>query len=833
MALPGKVVKETLGTLAEEVAGKATHARKTYDDVVTKKINKVDTDKEVTDILDTPQTEDFLSTRQTDIMHEQQRTQADYHRVSDEVKDYEAAGVTVDNNYDGRLAGLKERRRDLYIKANNKAKELQATRLLEEEINAGRSGYEGIYDALSSSVGKGRAAHNKEARAKTMYNVVNAGMTELKDKMRTKFAGFTQDLELQREVIRYLKDGQVKNNKLLADAKLVAEQWKGAANKIKGMRNKAGARIGELEDWVMPQSHNKRAMTKSGFNTWKEFTKTKLDVERIEREQGADIDSVLKSAFKNITKPQIETTTKGTSAVVKRGEESRVLHFKTGDDIVAYNKEFGNEDIFATMDNHIRSQSDEIALMQMFGGNPAQTYDKLKEIARADGMGTYEEGKLDALWRGVSGQADGDNIVSKADAVIANTGGGMRGIMVAAKLGSAAVSALGDLGNIFLSAGYRDLSSIKIFGRGLQGLLQEAVGGTTTGANLKLANRIGVVSEFANASLANSRFADSIGGGAIQKSAEGVIRASGLGSYTESMQAAFGLELAANIAENLGKPLSDVKFNKMLKEYGIDDAGWEKLRASGATHKIKGAEFFDVAKLYDIDEELAFKVSDMITNEMNAAVIMPGERTRVYTTAGTKKGTIKGEAMRSVTMFKSFPISVMMMHLNRMSTMNGLGKTAYSAKVIGTGLVMGTVTLWAYDVASGKTPRKADRWQQIPEALTKSGGLGIFGDFFIGLSETKYGHSFSDMMMGAAPAITDDIIKTIQDSFTKDPDKAIGNAYKRAASYIPGQNLWYTRALMERTIGDWVGDVVDPDHQKKKRRRKKTMRLRGQEQLFN
>jgi CRISPR-associated protein Csy3 len=111
-----------------------------------------------------------------------------------------------------------------------------------------------------------------------------------------------------------------------------------------------------------------------------------------------------------------------------------------------------------------------------------------------------------------------------------------------------------------------------MFGRGLQGLLQEAVGGTKTGANLKLANRIGVVSEFANASLANSRFADSVGSGFAQKSAEVVVRASGLGSYTESMQAAFGLELAANIAENFSKKLDDVPFAKMLKEYGIDDA---------------------------------------------------------------------------------------------------------------------------------------------------------------------------------------------------------------------------------------------------------------------
>ena len=47
------------------------------------------------------------------------------HKIQTGIDEYEAAGVTIDNNYDGRLKALQERRRDLYIKANNKKNTLK------------------------------------------------------------------------------------------------------------------------------------------------------------------------------------------------------------------------------------------------------------------------------------------------------------------------------------------------------------------------------------------------------------------------------------------------------------------------------------------------------------------------------------------------------------------------------------------------------------------------------------------------------------------------------------------------------------------------------------
>ena len=839
---PQRTEFKTLKEIPDEVKALEPEAR------------QIESDK----ILDADMTDEFMGVRQQDIkadkgytaqqrlkveekIEDRKRKSAKFKKIIDDTPEILDAKTykkleTSTSFYESseiKLQKLNERQRDLYLKANNLQKEQSLVSQMQTARDNGVSTVDSIYDIISSRVGVGGVNTNIEGRTAAIYNRVNAGMYELKEAFRTKNFGLSQNVEMMHETLRYLKHGKVKNQKMLADVKQVADQWTKAADTIKAMRNKAGARVGKLEDWLIPQSHDTRKIRASGAKQWKKSIINKLDRTRIESEQGRPLEDVLDSAYKNITSPKVETSTgRNGSVIAKRHEESRVLHFKDAEDMITYNNEFGNPDMFATMDAHIRQQSNEIAMMQILGSNPESAYNKLKELARADGMGTKQETLLDMQWKVSSGLADGDGIVDAADSMLASIGGGYRSLQVASKLGSATVSSLADLGNIVLGSNYRNLNSVKILGRGLQTLLQEVTSVGKVGKNTELANRIGVVSEFANASLANSRFAESTGSGMLQKSAEVVIRASGLGSYTNSLRASFGLELAANLAENFNKKLDDVPFANMLKEYGIDNEAWEIVRKT-KPRDIKNSKFLDMDTIYEADEELGYKISEMITNEMNSFIVMPGDRVRKWTTAGMKKGTMGGEAARALTLFKSFPVAVTMMHLNRFGKIEGtIGKAAYAGKLIGSNLIMGTMTLWAYDTVTGKSARSIDRPAMIGEALTKSGGLGIFGDFFIGMADTKYGSSFSDILMGVPASTISDIVKTAQDLGTKDTDKALGNVYNRAKSYIPGQNLWYTRTLMERTIGDFLNDAVDPDYHKRLRRRDKALRLRDQELLF-
>lgn len=776
----------------------------------------------------------FIETVKQGYGKAQQKTFLEGEKVSQKLKEFEGQQTMFQADTEKEIR-LKEIKRDLYLKAVRLKKEREHISLIEQNKAKGISARDTIKDILSSEAGVGKAFSNIEGRTAAIETRISAKMHDVKDSLRTKWAGFVRDEELGNEIIRYIKDGQVKNKQLQDTVKKLADQWKESADTLKALRNKAGGRIGTLEDWVMPQSHDKLKMRKVGKEKWIADTINKLDRARIEREQNGKLEDILDKAYDNITAREIERVQGGTSVLAKKKEYDRVLHFKDGESIINYNKQYGNEDVFSIMDSHIRQQANEIAQLQILGPNPDATYENLKALARKDNMGTTEESLLDSLYNVSTGKVDGDDSVSLLDRFIAGLGGTFRAMQIASKLGTATISAIADISNILVGGGYRGLSGIRMFGKGLDTLLQEAVTIGKVGKNTELASRIGLISEFANASLTNNRYAE-MGTGFMQRRAENVLRGSGLNAWTNSLRVSFGLELAANFAENFGKKFDDIPFSRMLEEYGITEKEWDIIRKS-QPKQIEKAKFLDVNKLYDIDENLGYRISEMINQEVNAFVVAPNYRARVFTTWGAKKGTFKGEAARNMMLFRSFSISVTMMHLNRMGTMNTSSKVLYGMGVLTTGVVFGTISLWAHDIVTGKTPRDPNRLQMIPEALAKSGGLGIFGDYFLGEEKSRYGHSWASTLIGVPASTIEDISKTLYDTAevamgNKEPSKHIADTYNRAKSYIPGQNLWYTRLALEQTIGKAVSEMIDPDYHKKIRRRKKALRTRGQELIF-
>jgi len=727
-----------------------------------------------------------------------------------------------------------EVQRNISLRINKLEAEKRATEIAGRGAEKGETIYDTMYNMISKKAGAGETFSNIEARATAIYTRVSASMTGVKSNLRTKWAGLAQDTQSANDLIRYLKDGTASS----PEVKAMGEEWKKAANQIKALRNKAGSKIGELEDWVLPQSHDKFSLRKAGLEEWKKRIRPLIDADRMEKQVGNNIEDILDHAYKSITSAEVKNSSFSAN-MAKRHEEQRVIHFKDGDSIIKYNEQFGNSDVFGTMDNHVRSQSQEIAAMQLFGANPDELYGKMKEMA-GDKLGTFEKNKLDALWNVVLGEADGDNIIDVTDKVIAGIGGGHRSIQTASKLGSASISAIADLGNIVLGAAYRGdfFSSIKIMGTGLNTLAQEALGGTTLGRNTDFASRLGIVSEFASASLANSRYAEASGTGALSQTSEAVLRGSGLGAWTNSLRAGFGLELNSRMFQDFGTKFDDLNYSDMLTEYGISTKDWDTIRGTkGRTLKSDSfeADFLDMEAVYKADEELGYKLSELISTEMDAFVITPTARTRVYTTFGKKKGTLLGETARNLMLFKSFPISIVQMHMARLSKMTGMGKIGYTAGAVTSSIAFGGLALMAYDTVTGKTTRSVDRPEFFYEALTKGGGLGIFGDLFSGMEQSRYGNSWYSTALGVPFSTMEDITGILGDikaeAYGDDPN-VMANAYNRAKKYIPGQNMWYTRTLFSETLGDFMQQNIDPKYYSKEQRRMKYMKQRDQDYLF-
>ena len=248
---------------------------------------------------------------------------------------------------------INEKKRNLYLKSLTLKKEQELTNTMVENKAKGISGFDSVLDQISVKIGVGKPFSNIEARTGAIYNRVSAPMHDLKESLRTKWVGLSQDTDLADDVMRYLKDGKVKDKANLDVVKTISKQWEDAANNLKKMRNTAGARVGTLEDWVLPQSHDKLKMVQAGYDEWVKYIKPKLDVARIEVEQETPIDDILKGAYNSITEVKV-VKAPGISQLAKQGEFERVLHFKDGEGMIDYKNTFGNPDVFATMDAHVR-----------------------------------------------------------------------------------------------------------------------------------------------------------------------------------------------------------------------------------------------------------------------------------------------------------------------------------------------------------------------------------------------------------------------------------------------------------------------------------------------
>jgi hypothetical protein len=94
-----------------------------------------------------------------------------------------------------------------------------------------------------------------------------------------------------------------------------------------------------------------------------------------------------------------------------------------------------------------------------------------------------------------------------------------------------------------------------------------------------------------------------------------------------------------------------------------------------------------------------------VSEEVDMAVITPGAREQLLTGGGLQRGTWKGELTRSVFLFKSFPISVVLRHWTRaMGMPSAGGRAAYIAAFLASTTMLGALSQQLNDMASGRNP---------------------------------------------------------------------------------------------------------------------------------
>lgn len=660
-------------------------------------------------------------------------------------------------------------------------------------------------------------------------------------------------------------------------AKSAAKAWIDTVESLRQRFNAAGGDIGKLEDWLFPQTHDRYKITNAArrlaggelkqagltikdtvthkkYNpnqnrdAWIDFVWDKLD-----RSKYLDDDlkplsddamrALLSDVFETIrtngaNKENVGKVTAGRGkSKANTRQEHRTLMFKDAQARLDYNEVFGsNPSVMGTMMEHIGSMSRDIALMEMLGPSPTNTYNTLKRMAQIDtDQQTSFTGKiksadnslLDAMWANLSGSA---NTVESG--FIAAIGQGARNLQVAGKLGSAFISSFTDVATYFHTARVNRMP----FARSAM-LLAKSLNPADK-SDKRFAARAGIIGDELNS--AASRFVEgNIGNGITGKLADLTMRLSLLSQWTDAVRRAQSLNTMATFAEATKHNWADIDgwLRYRLEEFGVSEDAWKALQKC-KPEELNGSHFLTInsiknaaSKNGDIDglnvDKLVSTYLSFVMDDSFMASLQPDLMTRSITNWGKSRGTVAGEFIRSIFLFKSFPIAMFTRHLQRSRSLyryklqsNGMSSAVgsrigyYSTLIASTTLVAWVANMFK-DIINGSDVKDPLTFDAIfKRALTSGGGIGFIGDILVsGMDDYKYGHPALMNMAGPVLSTAMDAY-TIFDKYKDNKDIGV-NVLRIVKGNLPVVNLWYTKQLLNHAVFNQIQEMMNPGYHRR------------------
>ncbi|HFG6845832.1 hypothetical protein U2E19_18865 [Acinetobacter baumannii] len=231
--------------------------------------------------------------------------------------------------------------------------------------------------------------------------------------------------------------------------------------------------------------------------------------------------------------------------------------------------------------------------------------------------------------------------------------------------------------------------------------------------------------------------------------------------------------------------------------------------------------------------ELAKKIKDQVASQLQAhlldeqgmAVIEAGLRERTWMTVGAK-GTVTGEIFKGLTQFKSFSASFLMRQGSRTLAQEGLkGKAAYGIPLFVTMTLLGGLVVQLRELLNGNDPqtiydsndpKKATSF--FMRSLVAGGGLPVLGDILVAGADTS-GRDANSFVSGPLGSDFTSLLGLTVGNLTQyneGKDTNFGNeAFKFVKGKIPAQNLWYTKAAINRMFFDEIQDTIAPGYREK------------------
>jgi hypothetical protein len=221
--------------------------------------------------------------------------------------------------------------------------------------------------------------------------------------------------------------------------------------------------------------------------------------------------------------------------------------------------------------------------------------------------------------------------------------------------------------------------------------------------------------------------------------------------------------------------------------------------------------------------DLAQKIKVMYQDSNDSAVIIPGSREQAVFEQGTQPGTVPGEGMRFIAQFKTFPLAVYTKHIERdilaggakniKEGISGVGDTGGDllgvAGLIAGMSFFGGLGVMAVDFTRGREQRDWTKIGPYIEAAKHGGGFALLSSLIL----DEYGDSsIYQKTIGTllGPVLNDfpDIVSLTIGAFNGQPKAK--KALDLLHSYTPGQNIFYSRAIMDYLIFYNMQEMIDP-----------------------
>ena len=628
-----------------------------------------------------------------------------------------------------------------------------------------------------------------------------------------------------------------------ASAKLMAKAIQKAQTRLRTLFNAHGGDIGELADFGIPHTHDVTKLRKAGFQAWRDTVFDKLDWNRITdvktgkpfalggRPNRAAADRFLQEVYDGIVSrgwnKREASFAPGGKSLFNQRADARVLHFKSADEWMQYNEMFGSANPFDSILGHLDGLARDIALMRNFGPNPQAGLDHALQVLEKQANLTLDDRFSKAL----------DRVAPRAKTMMAHLDGsanrpvdeawasgmaGTRQYLVSAQLGSTVFTAITDIATVRMAA--------KAMGANPKNAVSNLVRLLSSKKFRSEAASAGYVADtLSDAMVGHARYMGDVWSPAWTKRISGfVLRASGLNFWTDMIRIAFQMETAGHIARQVGKKFEDINplLLTRLKKSGFTADDWSKIADPAALFTAPdGSKFLNTKYWLETTslpraeaEGLAIRLQAVFETQLEMAIPSVSLEGRSAVLGESRPGTLHGEALRSILLYKNYPISLMINQYRHISSLETkTARALYFANLAGGLTIMAALSNQLQEIIKGRDPRPMDNVKFWGAAFVKGGGLGILGDF-ISSSTSRAGGGFAETLAGPVVGLAADAGRLVFSNASAALNGKPTHVGRDVANIIRKDNPFAsfapTRTALDRMVMDNIQRFLDPDAEK-------------------